>query len=472
MCLYKNISSLLTLFITIQDKVSTEEPMKITDLPLTTPYVQVVRDYVYCRESGMRISIERRFHEYLDTDTYRMDYDCFNRYKFDCYIHIEWEYESNMAADRFDYFTQKLCHDPLVFELLSIVSEKNLNVVSDELINIQHMTLMHSYGYGDNVTSFRYYSLKYDGVRENFSIYGKYFQIGGKCWSFDSHWFGQVIVGHCEILPSGEIILIDIYLIAENFQQIAKKYNISYTNALQNYHKFYSNQNGGQKTQDEYFHMTRLAATNVKFMNPIEAIKSIQMLQYVWAFEPQISNAIELQQFYKTFKDVTAVQETCSRPIDGCLGYSRSKIFKIKKCITIDLVWKFDEMFRSIYKRMKANNHDLKKIVQVKNIQKTLDWIEFENCYPGKFNRFTLEFLFFAQNKNFQQHYNDWSVYIDVRNFVCQLQTQDKSSTSSVLLAEFDVRPTERQLVFTRLRNDKFAANSITVFEQILKQGI
>ncbi|WBR61437.1 late expression factor 4 (LEF 4) [Drosophila suzukii associated hytrosavirus 1] len=467
-CLYRHQTSYLTLFMPIRERESIEEQIDLNDyMDRLKSYKQVVRDYIYCRTNGIRIAVERHFDDYIDDDIYQMDYDCFNRYKYECYIHIELENHTNVSN-----FIREMTRDEIIYRLLAIMASKNLNCISDEIINIQNMTLTHKYGYANprKRKNMNYYSLKYDGIRYNFCIFGKFVQIGRHCIQFNRHWFGQVIVGHCEILESGEVIIIDIYLIAENFNKIAKKYNISYTGALQNYHHFYTNirnETSGPKTQDEYFHMKRLM-NNIKFVSPIDAIEIIGILQeHVWPYE-ELHHDILLQTFYPSFQKLCVGVQNCKLKIDGFLGYTPSKIYKLKRDLTIDLVLKFDEMFRNVYKKMKASNQDLKKMIEYANIQKTLNWYEFERKYPGRFNKFAVEFLYFSQDKNFYKHYSDWKVYIDIDLFHRELS--QSNGTYFILLLEFEVKYKEKTLVFTRLRDDKFSANSINVFSNILKQ--
>lgn len=526
--LYRNVNreTQLTLLLSVIDRVSLEKPCTLDETKITG-YTQIIRDYVYCRKNGLRIAVERHFHDYIDPVPYKMSYDCFNRYKFDCSIHIEWEYDTNTNIDdiistsnqqtatntdkygqlnnlqRHCTFINNLCTDEIVYALFMIMSQKNLNNIGDEIININNMALIHKYGYSNynnlQKRKFKFFSLKYDGERHNFCIFGKYLQINRQILEFKNHWFGQAIIGHCEILATGQIIIIDVYLVAENFYKIAQKYNLSYTGALQSYHQFYNRgakgtttnaqtkkeqmttlkrYDGGEicgdvnsssplKTQDEYFHMKRLR-TQVNFIRPLDAINCIELLRLIWRTEPDIAAAIQLQKFHLKVRKLHKAFRRCTLPIDGCLAFTYNRIYKIKQNPTIDLLWKFDEMFRSIYKRMKANNHDLKKIITIITIQKSLNWLEFERRYPGRFEKFALEFLFFAENRNFSQHYKGWSVHIDLELFLYQLNHQD--STAAVLLAEFEVCHREHRLVFVRLRTDKFSANSMHVFINILKQ--
>lgn len=476
-CLYKHVDSKLTLFLEVCNKISLEDNVTI-NINNIEKYTQTLRDFIYCRNNGIRISIERQYNEYHDPDKYQMNYDCFNRYNYDCFIHIEYEYNKyDEVQDVLNQFIANMCEDKLIFQLFSIVSHKNLNNVSDEMVNIQSMNLVHKYGYssGKHLKSqaMDYYALKYDGVRHNFCIYGKYLQIGQYNVEFEHHWFGQVIIGHGEILSTGEIIIIDIYLVAENFEKISKKLNISYTSTLQSYHKFYtdalsSNGNQGTKTQDEYFHIQRLNNNkSIEYINPLDAIKYLQILQQVWTKEHTIAATVRLQKFYNNLKDLRHAIELCDISIDGYLAFNSTSIYKLKQKPTIDLVFRFDEMFRSIYKHMKSNQHELKKIIKYNNIQKTFNWLEFEHKFPGKFNIYLSEFLFFSHNKNFLKHYNDWSVYINIEHFTQLLGTHN--GTSFILLLEFNIERSLKQLIFTRLRTDKFSANSIHVFKDILK---
>lgn len=475
-CLYKHPNTNLTLVLSIDAHTSLEETIDLDEYHEEIgSYKQIIRDFIYCRENGMRIAIERLYDEYIDSDVDQLDYDCFNRYKFDCCVHIEWEYENGVTVEAaLNQFLKQMTVDVIIYKLLLIISNRNLNGISDEFINIQNMTLTHNYDYtnwdGIHTKSIEYFACKYDGTRYNFSIFGKFIQIGCRCFEFENHWFGQLILGHCEVFENtNEIIVIDVYLITEDYNRIAKKYNISYTGALQNYHHFYNTNTmtttAKPKSQDEYFHMKRLG-NNLKFMKPLEAIDVIHLLAKVWKSEKKLAHRVHLQKFYGTLEQLAAT--TISHRIDGFLGFSIDKIYKIKENLTIDLLFKFDEMFRYILKRMKPNNQDIKKMIQFNNIQKTLNWSEFELKYPGKFEKFALEFLFFSQKKHFYTHYPHWTCSIDWKTLKTQLT--NLNSTLFIILLEFKVDKLNNRLIFTRLRDDKFAANSMAVFKTLLKQ--
>lgn len=485
-CLYKHASTNLTLILNIHEKVCSEKNVNIGDYrDKLKGYKQVIRDYVFCRNSGIRIAVERHFNDYIDPDIFQMDYDCFNRYKFDCYVHIEFEFverDENNLSSILANFVDQLSKDDVVFRLFTIISNKNLNCISDELVNINKITLQHNYGYcsinNTRLRTMKYFSLKYDGIRKNFCIFGRFFQIDGKYIEFENHWFGQIIMGHCELVHN-VIFIIDIYIVSENFFKIAKKYNVSYTDALQNYHHFYNNRTTGgggtddnlydqqPKTQDEYFHMKRLSNT-IKFIDPIDAIHVIKLLSNIWQREPRVAEQIYLQTFLRSLKKIRTYTTRCPLKIDGILGYTQKKIFKFKKTLTIDLLLKSDEMFRSIYKKMKTNNNDIKRMIKFINIQKTLNWVEFEHKYPGKFNKFAMEHLFFSQHKSFHKNYPDWRLSVDVAKFCSELARL--TGTFFVILLEFEVDAMTKELTFTRLRDDKFSANSLNVFRKILKQ--
>ena len=486
MGLYKHPESKLTLFLSISEKLSTEEIINLNDEEFKDikEYYQVVRDYIYCRKNGMRIAIERKYSDYIDPDYKQMDYDCFNRYKFECCIHIEYEFEKNVDINNLlRIFPLMLSSDEIIHKLFFIMSNKNINCVSDEIVNIKNMSLTHKYSYtnthGIYSKKIKYFSLKYDGVRKNFCIFDKYIQIGLDVYTLESHWFGQVIIGHCEIIEN-DIIIIDIYLISENFQKIAKKYNISYTGALQNYHHFYNNnkknietglqQKGGNslKTQDEYFHMKRLS-NNVIFMGPIDAIHIIHLLKYIFKNEKKLSHYIKLQKFHKSINKLYSEGLKCNKKIDGFLGFNEDTIFKFKESQTVDMLFKFDEMFRHILKKMKPNGQDLKKMFKFIKFQKSLNWKDFEFKYPNKFNKFLPEFLYFSNYEPFHKKYPDWNVNINIDMFETELKSL--SSTAFILLLEFEVDFIKKHLEFIRLRTDKFSANSINVFKKILKSS-
>lgn len=479
--LYDNANSKLTLLLDVCNKRSIEESVRL-ELTQIEKYTHILRDFVYVRDNGVRIAIERHYKDYNDTDTYQMKYDCFNRYNYECFIHIEWEYKDDTKpiVELLDTFMGYVCRDDIINQLFTIMTNKNLNSISDEIINILNMNLLHQYSYSsvENLKSqaMQFYTLKYDGIRKNFCIYGKYIQIGRHTLMFQHHCFGQIIIGHCECMPSGRIILIDIYVIAENFSKLTKNLNISYTGALQNYHKFYmdtmksnkiKNKNGGvvPKTQDEYFHSQRLKNA-VDFLEPLEAVTCIQLLGKVWTKEIRLGEIIELQAFYKNLSGLQKAIQRCDIPIDGFLGFTSTSICKMKQDVTIDLILRFDEMFRSVYKRMKSHQHELKKLIKYINIQKTFDWIAFEEKFPGNFAKFSIEFLYFAHNCNFYKHYNDWQIDIDIKHFVELLDKQN--ATGFILLLEFSIEQTGKRLVFTRLRDDKCSANSIHIFNEIL----
>lgn len=472
-CLYRHEESRLTLFLPVRQSTCVEEPIDLNEyMSRISSYKQVVRDYIYCRANGMRIAVDRHFDDYVDPDVYQMDYDCFNRYKFECYVHVELETNDPHALH---HFRRALCADDVVHRLFTVMANKNLNGVSDEIINIENMALVHKYGYENpakpRIRSMQYYSLKYDGVRENFCIFGRFIQVGRRCFQFDQHFFGQVVVGHCELLASGELILIDVYIVSENFSRIAKKYNISYTGAMQNYHQFYAtsvSNTAAPKTQDEYFHMKRLTS-NIKFLTPLQAIEILQLLrQHIWPAEDALSRSVGLQKFYRSFDGLCREASRCTLKIDGFLGYRAHKIYKLKRELTIDLVLRFDEMFRSVYKRMKTSSQELKKMIEYVSIQRTLNWLEFERKYPGKFDKFAAEFLYFAHGKSLLKHYPDWGVYFDLELFYEQLRRSH--STLFVLLLEFEMHFEAKTLIFRRLREDKFSANGVKVFANILKQ--
>lgn len=471
--LYKHIPSNLTLFVSIIDKTSIETYININNyLPNMVECQQTIRDYVYSRESGIRIAIERKFTKPVDSAFYNLTYDSFNRHKFDCFIHLELEYIEDYNDNRCELFINQLAKDELIFSLLNILAIKNLNITSDEIINIHNITLQHKYGHGQK-PDMSFYSLKFDGIRKNFCIFGKYLQIDGKSIEFVNHWFGQTIVGHCEMMESGEIIIIDVYIVSENFSKIAKKYNLSYSGALQHYHHFYNNNKNSSvnstspKTQDEYFHMKRLAS-NILFMDPLESINVIRILEVVWQHESDLRELVKLQTFFTHLSELEKCVNGCFLKIDGCLGYTKKKIYKIKTNLTVDLIIKFDDLFRCICKRMKSNNSELKKIIYYRNIQKTLDWIEFEKKFPNKFNELIPEFLFFSNNKSFLKFYTNWKVAVDLDKFVDHVS--QLNSTFSVLLLEFDIDVARQCLVFSRLRTDKFSPNSIKVFRNMLEQ--
>lgn len=491
-CLYKyggvigdsggESSSNLTLVLPVKDSLAIEKTINLDDFrDIITGYRQIVRDYIYRRDNGIRIAIERRYTEYIDSDIYQMDYDCFNRYNFECLIHIEGEYEKDDDFERLsEMFLEQISTDEIIYRLFLIMSNKNLNNVSDEIININNMSLVHKYGHLSlkrvEKTPMEYYSLKLDGVRKNFCIFGKYIQINRKCFEFKKHWFGQVIIGHCECLNDDDedkIILIDVYIISENFHRVVKKTNMSYTTVLQNYHHFYRHNNLAPdseitcKTQDEYFHMKRLK-NKIKFLKPLEAINILHLLTRIWRHEDELNKLVHIQRFYKSLRKMYRDTKDSTIEIDGILGYTTNKIFKIKQDMTIDLVFKFDEMFSSIYKRMKTNNHDLKKMIQFINFQKTLNWLEFEHKYPDKFNKFALDFLYFTGNQQFSKLFPKWETRIDVEMFCNTLATLN--STFFMILMEFRVDFFEKRLTFIRIRDDKCSANSVNVFRNMMKQ--
>lgn len=462
--IYCHAATCLTLLLEISEKTSIEADYEETSFP-TSLQKQTLRDYVFCRRTGMRICVERH---YEGGDGFTLEYDCLNRYKYECTIHVEWE-----EAPSVDAFVTAMTGDNIIYRLLETMSRKNINNTGDEIINIHNMNLIHPYGHCGLPEQLDFFSLKFDGIRKNFCIFGRYFQIaGGQTYTFSRHWFGQAIVGHCEILESGEevssqplIVLIDVYLIVENFHRLAKKYNMSYTCVLQNYHQFA--EGGGSKTQDEYFHAKRLR-TNIDFLNPCEAIEIIKLLEDVWRCEGEtIGQYVSLQKFFRTLDSLPAIVVDNEATIDGCLGYNEHQIVKFKDKPTIDLMFRFDEMYRTLCKRMKNHQHEMKKIIKFINIQKTCDWLLFEEKFPGKFKSVVAEFLYFAHNRCFGKYYKEWSVDIDLRRFTDDLKTTE--CTSFVLLLEFNVNTVGRQLIYNRLRNDKFSANSVHVFKEINK---
>lgn len=475
-CLYRYRGSNLTFLLDICERVSMEEEVDLNDyIDKCLKYKQTIRDYIYCRESGMRIAIERRYEDYIDPDYTQMSYDCFNRYNFNCFIHVEWEYEKGVE-NALEKFKSIFVDSDVIHELLSVISNKNLNCVGDEIINIENMPLTHKYGYLSSSSigskEIVYFSMKFDGQRKNFCIFGKYIQIGQKCFVFENHWFGQAIIGHCEILEkTNEIILIDVYIITADYSKIAKGYNMTYTKTLQNYHS-YSTQIAPDniKTQDEYFHMKRLK-NNIKFLEPLEAIHILELLSHVWSGEPKLSQQIQLQKFYTSLKKLQRQSlMSCPTKIDGFLGFSRNTIYKIKQTQTIDLLFKFDEMFRHVLKDMKTHMKHLKKMIKFVNLQKTMDWCKFEENFPGMFEQFAIDFLYFSKDQSFIKHYPNWSIQIDMEDLI--LQVSNLNSTQFILLIEFEIDQSKKMLSFTRLRSDKFSANSYKVFENILKQVI
>lgn len=483
LCLYKHEQSKLTLYMSIRESLSIEHDIDLNDYKVGA-YHQTIRDYVYCRENGIRIALERRYNDYIDPNVEQMDYDCFNRYKFDCLVHIEYEFAKDTCVDDvLQQFQQNVCRDEIIYRLLFIVSIKNLNFISDEIINIKNMSLVHKYTHINiqNVEKkkMEYFSLKYDGIRKNFCIFNKYLQLDGNCFEFENHWFGQVIIGHCEIV-NDMIYIIDIYLISENFNKIAKKYNISYTGALQNYHHFYNSntaanattasnkKDGNLKTQDEYFHMKRMC-NNIKYMQPIDAINAINLLANIWKHEPSVACSIKLQKFCTSLAKLQKRERRCKLKIDGFLGFAGNKIYKIKNESTIDLLLKFDAMFKAVITKMKTGNQELKKMVKFVNIQKMVNLVEFENKYPGKFGRFVGDYLYFAGDECFTKHFHGWKILIDMK--LMEEQMALMHSTLFILLLEFCVDASEKRLVFTRIRCDKFSANSSKVLVKIIQQS-
>lgn len=480
--IYKHIPSNLTLILSIKDRCSIEKIIDLNKYKIKK-YKQIIREYIYCRQTGLRIAIERHFIEYNDPDIEQMNYDCFNRYKFDCLIHIEYE-NSDLKT-----FRDLVSKDEIIYNLFLIMTTNNLNNVSDELINIKNMTLTHNFGYlnlkknENRNLNMDYYALKYDGIRKNFCIFGKYLYIDKQCFKFENHWFGQTIIGHCEIMKTNnKIIIIDIYLISENYRNVAIKNHISYTSVLQNYHHFYNNgssnttidNNNGPKTKDEYFHMKRLF-NKIKFISPVEAIKIIQLFSNnIWKNEKELMKIVQLQKFFENIHTLTKYTKKHLNlneyPIDGILSFNTNKIYKIKTDLTIDLLLKFDEMFRFVYKKMKTNNQqDLKKIIQFINIQKTLNWLKFDQKYPNLFNIFIKDFLYFSKNEQFIKHFPLWEIIIDLHKFTNELYLS-KDKTFFIILVEFNIDYKNKKLLFKCFRNDKCSANSVKVFKNISRQ--
>lgn len=450
-----------TLFLNVNEKHSIEEVLDVNNFSKKN-YYQILRDFIYCRRSGIRISIERKFIDYIDEDVNQLQYDCFNRYKFECFIHIEWE-QTNISK-----FLRYVCTDTIMYKLFVTMATKNMNYISDEIINIKNMTLVHNY---DNTTfqqkkNLNFYALKFDGVRKNFCIFNKYIQIDRMCFEFKNHQFGQIIIGHCEVVGD-LIILIDIYLVTENYHKIAKTCNVSFTSALQTYHSFCNSSSGPTKSQDEFFHMKRLKV-KINYLNPIEAIEILNLLQqHVWNEEnSNLTSSVKIQIFYKDINQVYNITQTCSLPIDGVLGFSSKKIYKIKQKLTIDLLFHVDEMFRYIVKKIKINNDS--KLIKFLTIQKTLNWREFECKYPQYFNKIVGNFLFFGAHKNFNKLYPDWRINIDVA--ALENQIENLNCTLFVILIELEIDVQQKLLTFTRIRNDKFSANSVKIFKNIIKQ--
>jgi hypothetical protein len=500
--IYKHPFRNTTLFLSVRDSVASES---LVDEFEYTDYVQTVRDYIYCRITGMRIAIERRFCEFNDGNIRQLAYDCFNRYNYTCYVHIEWEIDPEMDnKEAMDQFMEHLVNDnKVVYKLLTLVCNKNLTNVSDELINIRNLPLTHNYGYQSDgkLHENKYYAVKYDGTRFNFCIYGKYIQLENVCLEFKNHWFGQVVIGHYEQLCGGEVILIDVYLVTENYHRISKKLNISYVGALQSYHEFYntldseelkgttatttavgvsgavvtgeggggglgsigSNNSsyGSAKLQDMYFHRKRLKK-NATFINHMEAINVIELLDKIWSNEPEISARIQLQKFYRSLGSVKRKAIDSHLDIDGLLAFSNKKILKMKAEITIDLLWKSDGMYRYL---KKTGGTDIAKLSRLVNIQKTINWSVFDAKYPGRLDSVVVDFLFFSGCVRFSDKFPDWSVYLNVA--VLEEQIAKVNFTLFNILLEFVLDINTKTISFTRIRSDKCSPNSEHVFRQM-----
>lgn len=206
--------------------------------------------------------------------------------------------------------------------------------------------------------------------------------------------------------------------------------------------------------------------SNLKFLTPLEAVEIINIIRSnIWSLE-NIHNNVHLQQFYPTLQQLCKGASKCNVKIDGFLGYRSKKIYKLKRDQTIDLLFKLDEMYRFIYKKLKEHNHELKRMVVYNNIQKILNWKLFDRRFPGVFEKHSLDFLFFSGNQSFSKNFPGWRIQINVEFFHRQLMRSH--STMHLLLAEFLIEFEQKCLRFTRIREDKFTANPVRTFTEIL----
>ena len=422
------------------------------------PTAQIERYFTYIRSSGVRICVERKFTDCKDPLRCNTnEYDSWNRCDFTCTVHVELEGNEKKIAQFFTLIKQ----DPLIVALLNSLATHNINCVGDEIPMLQTLQLTHPYGSTrlDRLTETPIYlSKKFDGKRENFFIYGNIIQIGTFCMPFNCLFFGQVIVGHAEIMTNG-IVLHDLYLVEENFSDFVRR--------MQNGRRITNINDLPNITSAEYYNRQIHAQSlysPVMMINHLKAIEILQVLDTaIWPLEPIVRGKIQIQKFYDSIDGVVSNIKD-SDQIDGMLVFTPKRIWKIKTENTIDLLLRLEDMHKEMLRELKKKKIPYAELTKQRTMMVTID---FSRCSPIYYMS---RFLFFAKSdpkKSFHTHFPDWTV--EIRNLVdFESQLDRFCGTVFTVVLEFNVDPPNKRLIFKNVRLDKFNVNAISVFNEML----
>lgn len=425
----------IVLIAPIMYKVSTETMADPSEFSNLIPQGKVERYYLYDSHK-IRIAVEQKFSTIANVDCMqRMNeglpdhYDIFNYESSVCTLHLELEFEE---ASKMPDAVRRLCEclrtNSLVHELLCVAKVGNCTSNCDVTEDSED-SLRRPFVYLPPKEPVLFRSIKLDGERAKFEIINNILYISQ--WSLAiklNYAFVQCVVGHVErlALASGyEYIIIDIF----NFSSVRD------------------------------FHVVRASH-----------IEAIAILNEIGKMNLRADGyKLHIQKFFQG--EPTAPE---SWPTDGQLHFYEKSIVKVKKnaqfgsFVTVDLMLK-----KSIY-LPKLIEH-LSELYAQKQFT-FLDANGYEtslthnNCKPGKQNidvdlivnepiRRTLQF-------SCGTHLDEgWAV--DMRG--CENLWGSSNTVINVAIVELLIDLPQKTLIFQRIRSDKFVANSIQVFREMLK---
>lgn len=325
-----------------------------------------------------------------------------------------------------------------------------------------------------------YYSKKWDGIRKNFVLYGNVLHIENRDFILKTMWFVQVIIGHVEILNTGQIIIIDVHIISENFKYIQTNVN--------KYSKHEANESIKISTAKEDkidVKKLRLEQTtkyhdtcNMKNNNNVTQMEAIMFLMQLKSFwqDEQLEGKVLIQAFMET------IPTPCNLS-DGYLSFSKNKIYKHKTFNTVDLFLCINEFYKCI---LKSVEYKIKKPTASTSLMLTssspiysfslpilqfpitynYDWQTIiSKCDRKMVAKCIIQSLKFAKNVLFRDGFSNWILRHDDSNLDNLLNVINKRSHVINLLVEFKVERDREMLTFVKVRNDKFAANSLNLFQ-------
>lgn len=476
----------------IQEKLSIEKANTDFWKELVLKY-EVHRKYIHNKNTNVRISLDKVYYENEANSSVECleQFNIFNEYKFHGILHIEYE-NPNGSVQQFKKYLEE---DLFIHRLIDCFYVINVNAVEDYL-NFAHCNLQRNFEtFNNSYTDIMYMSRKYDGQRHNFIICGTFLYIPSLniTINIETHFFIQFIVGHIEVLNDGTMVIIDLFIITENYQKTVLEYtefigSKSAPNESDLLKSLYEvdtkfDIKEARNTQTRSYHSNCFKRGNGQISH-IEAIYVLSKLKYIWESISSLSR-ISLQTFYRIEEIEELFNKPCALANDGYLLFSPTTIYKCKNVDSVDLSCNLNRLILNI---LSAKN--------IKNIrQSSTDSVNSNQYkYPGPLSLHTanypmvsknmplqyiaksvdilhlcmLDTLLFAGGESLFDTYPNWTVAND-NLYLFSSQLKDLIAQHNIIntcVCEFLINSKAKILTFSRIRCDKSSINSVRFFSK------